>query len=31
VGLAVSPDGGLYVTDDTGGRIWKIVYTGAQR
>jgi len=29
VGRAVAPDGGLYVTDDVGGRIWKIVYTGA--
>ncbi|MBV9878935.1 MAG: PQQ-dependent sugar dehydrogenase [Gemmatirosa sp.] len=27
-GLALSPDGGLYVTDDSHGRIWKIVYTG---
>jgi glucose/arabinose dehydrogenase len=27
-GLAVGPDGSLYVSDDTGGRIWKIVYTG---
>jgi glucose/arabinose dehydrogenase len=31
VGLAVAPDGGLYVTDDVGGRIWKIVYTGGAR
>lgn len=30
VGLAQSPDGGMYVTDDVGGRIWKIVYTGAR-
>ena len=22
------PDGALYVTDDTGGRIYKIVYSG---
>lgn len=28
VGLAQAPDGGLYVTDDARGRIWKIVYTG---
>ena len=28
VGLAQAPDGGLYVTDDVGGRIWKIVYQG---
>jgi glucose/arabinose dehydrogenase len=27
-GLAQGPDGSLYVTDDEGGRIWKIVYTG---
>jgi glucose/arabinose dehydrogenase len=31
VGLAVAPDGGLYVSDDVGGRIWKIVYTGTGR
>ena len=28
VGLAESPDGGLYMSDDVGGRIWKIVYIG---
>jgi glucose/arabinose dehydrogenase len=27
-GLAAAPDGGMYVTDDAGGRIWKIVYVG---
>jgi len=27
-GLAVGTDGSLYVTDDAGGRIYKIVYTG---
>jgi glucose/arabinose dehydrogenase len=27
-GLAIGPDGSLYIGDDTGGRIWKISYTG---
>jgi glucose/arabinose dehydrogenase len=27
-GLAQGPDGALYVTDDTGGRVWRITYTG---
>jgi glucose/arabinose dehydrogenase len=27
-GLAQGPDGSLYVTDDVGGRVWKIRYTG---
>jgi glucose/arabinose dehydrogenase len=27
-GLAVGPDGSLYISDDTGGRIWKVSYTG---
>ena len=27
-GLAVAPDGSLYVTDDQKGRIWKITYVG---
>jgi glucose/arabinose dehydrogenase len=30
VGLATAADGGIYVTDDARGRIWKIVYTGQQ-
>jgi glucose/arabinose dehydrogenase len=28
MGLAVGPDGGLYISDDVKGTIWKIVYTG---
>jgi glucose/arabinose dehydrogenase len=28
VGLAVGPDGSLYITDDAGGRIWRVTYTG---
>ncbi len=28
VGLATGPDGSLYVSDSTGGRIWRIVYAG---
>jgi glucose/arabinose dehydrogenase len=27
-GLALGPDGALYVTDDASGRIWKITYSG---
>lgn len=28
VGLAQGPDGSLYITDDKGGRIWRVIYTG---
>ena len=30
-GLAVAPDGALFITDDAGGRIWRVVYQGPQR
>lgn len=28
MGLAQGPDGSLFITDDKGGRIWKVTYTG---
>jgi glucose/arabinose dehydrogenase len=28
VGIAEGPNGSVYVTDDVGGRIWRVVYTG---
>ena len=28
VGLAQGPDGELYITDDAGGRIWRVTYDG---
>lgn len=28
VGVAEGPDGSLYITDDAGGRIWRVVYRG---
>jgi glucose/arabinose dehydrogenase len=28
VGLAQGPDGSLYITDDVGGRIWRVTWTG---
>ena len=27
-GIAQGPDGSVYVTDDVGGRVWRIIYTG---
>ena len=30
-GLAQGPDGSLFITDDTGGTIWKVTYRGASR
>ena len=31
VGLAEGQDGSLYITDDAGGRIWRVTYTQPQR
>ena len=31
VGIAQAPDGALYITDDKGGRVWKIVYKGSSK
>jgi glucose/arabinose dehydrogenase len=31
VGLAQGPDGSLFITDDTGGTIWKVSYRGGAR
>ena len=31
VGLAQAADGSLYIADDKGGRIWKVVYRGSAR
>ncbi|MEA2739160.1 MAG: hypothetical protein QOH05_2467 [Acetobacteraceae bacterium] len=30
-GLAVGPDGALYIADDAGGRIWKVTYQGSDK
>jgi glucose/arabinose dehydrogenase len=29
-GLAQGPDGALYISDDAGGRIWKVMYAGGE-
>jgi len=31
VALAQGPDGSLYITDDKGGRVWKVVYRGTAK
>jgi glucose/arabinose dehydrogenase len=31
MGLAEGPDGSLYITDDDGGRIWRVVFRGEDR
>jgi glucose/arabinose dehydrogenase len=30
-GITQGPDGSLYITDDKGGRVWKVVYKGSAR
>ena len=30
-GIAQGPDGALYITDDKGGRVWRVVYKGAAK
>jgi glucose/arabinose dehydrogenase len=30
VGLAVAPDGSLYITDDQRGRIWNVTFAAAR-
>jgi glucose/arabinose dehydrogenase len=27
-GLAVGPDGSLYITEDVKGKVWRVTYTG---
>ncbi|MBC7978558.1 MAG: hypothetical protein H7138_26530, partial [Myxococcales bacterium] len=28
VGVAVAPDGALFISDDVGGRIWRVTWNG---
>ena len=30
-GMAQGPDGSLYIADDKGGRVWKVVYRGSAK
>jgi glucose/arabinose dehydrogenase len=30
-GIAVGPDGALYITDDEAGRVWRVVYKKEHR
>lgn len=30
MGLAVGPDGSLYISDSSGGRVWRVMYQGTQ-
>jgi len=31
MGVALGPDGALYITDDKGGRVWRVVYKGSAK
>lgn len=31
VGLSLGPDGAIYITDDQGGRVWKVTYKGSTK
>jgi glucose/arabinose dehydrogenase len=31
VGLALGPDGAIYIADDQGGRVWKVTYKGSAK
>lgn len=30
VGLAIAPDGAMFITDDKGGRVWRVTYRGSR-